>query len=299
MNNKTVLALGIAALATLAGTAYAYDSSQPEQPVQPVQPAKLLAVQPAATPAPVSETAAAATQAAVAVPAYAGIKDSMLNAVDNYRTVQGTFRYNFPAAESDLIIDFIVAEGEQAGSYVTVTNQATGKLVSETAVNGTFMQTLYQDAKKFHKAYVSLANIVNIDGPRETKDENGIPIFLYRGDAAFANTAQEVTFPQVYAFWLNDERQNYKVAEEEKLLGRAVTVIEGTFDAEMAKKHKATRFTMWIDSETGVLLKLQETDESGTIVGDLEVTAISFNQEVDRSKFSTETPDGYTDSRVR
>ncbi|WP_135552811.1 hypothetical protein [Paenibacillus cymbidii] len=110
MNNKTVLALGIAALATIAGTAYAYESSQPiqpVQPVQPVQPAKLLAVQPAATPAPVPETAAAATQAAVAVPAYAGIKNSMLNAVDNYRTVQGTFRYNFPAAESNLTIDFI------------------------------------------------------------------------------------------------------------------------------------------------------------------------------------------------
>lgn len=80
---------------------------------------------------------------------------------------------------------------------------------------------------------------------------------------------------------------------------RAVTVIEGTLDAEMAKKHKATLFKMWVDSETGILLKLEETNANGEFVSGVEVASITFNQAVSRSKFSTETPAGFADIRAR
>jgi outer membrane lipoprotein-sorting protein len=284
--NKIFLCLGILALFSIAGTVYAIDV---------LRPVIFPAIEFQSKTSPVDEDKDISNITLPTIPTYSSIKERMLNSIDNFNTVQGTFREIFSPIHLDQTIEFNVSEGNSPGSYVKVTDNLTEHTTEETSSDGKSLLTLYNKNQKFMKADTTKTITDKIKGPRVVKAETGETAYIYRTDPAFSNQATEVILPQAYAFWLNDETKNYKVTGEDILLDRKVTLIEGTHDVNLAKKHNATQFKMWVDSETGVLLKLIESNTKGEVTNSIEVSSITFNQNIDRSKFSTEPPKGYTD----
>jgi hypothetical protein len=213
----------------------------------------------------------------------------MLNAVDNFQTVKGSYRTIIKPLNVDESLYFEIAEGKNPGSYVKVTDNKTNT-VTEQRSDGQYI--LKQDKDKEYKKLKLSTNTGKPSGPRKTKSASGENVYINRVDPAISGPAQSVVLPQAYAFWLNDETNNYSIVGNETFLGRNATVIEGVHDQDMAIKHDATKFKLWVDSETGVLLKLIETNESGEVTNSVVAESIQFNIPLDSSEFSTQEPQG-------
>ncbi|WP_029097709.1 sigma-E factor regulatory protein RseB domain-containing protein [Brevibacillus thermoruber] len=225
----------------------------------------------------------------------AEIRDKMLNAIDYYTTIQGAYRIIQKPIGVDEVVEFDVSIGDTPGSYVKVKSNVTGKQ-SEHISNGETMIHLYEQ----EKAFVKQQKIKKVTkeskiqkGPRYYKDEEGIPVYKYRKDPSYAERAHDVIFPQAYGFWLY--RYPHEIVGTEQYLDRTAVVLEGTLSGTLAEKHRANTFKLWVDQETGVLLKLVETDDEGTVMNQMEVLRLSIDKGADTSKFQIIEPKGWKD----
>lgn len=268
MNKKLIIATTILATTLITGSVYATHKPK-EEPTN--LPHVMLA------PAPSNNKGIDDTP--FTIPYYDTIQDRMMNAVDNFKTIKGSYEIVINHLKVDENLYFEVVEGNNVGSYVKVTNNRTKK-VTEHKFDGTNLISIVNQ-KAVDKMSVKSIETGKPLGPRKTKTAKGEPVYINRVDPAFSGPAQDVILPQAYAFWLNDDTNNYQIIGEEDLLQRKVTVIEGVHDKEMAIKHNSTTFKLWVDNETGVLLKLIETNNEGEITNRIEATAIQFNGEID------------------
>ncbi|MBO8171252.1 MAG: hypothetical protein H0Z33_05075 [Bacillaceae bacterium] len=218
------------------------------------------------------------------------IQEKMLNAIDNYENIKGKFHIVHKELELDNMVEFEISEGDKPGSYVVVKG-TDGRILTEYRSDGKSFLFMDHLERKYQWEPVSNPGPIP-EGPRYFVDEKGQHIWITRPDPARAYSAHDVTFPQDYAFWLTDP-SNYKITGHEKYLGRDVAVIEGQNQPYMAKKHDAPYFKMWVDTETGVLLKLIATDKNNQVSNSIEVLSLAIDQGVDRTKFSTKAPEDW------
>jgi outer membrane lipoprotein-sorting protein len=161
----------------------------------------------------------------------------------------------------------------------------------EDVFDGEFFWSVVHNEKVYMKNKVSNQPLASFDKKeaRSFKNEKGEAVFVKRPNPAFSSSADDVIFPQDYAFWLTPA--NHKILGEEKLLDRPVTVIEGQHDDSiLAEKHQATHFKMWVDTKTGVLLKLVETNDKNEVTNSIEVLSIEFDKKADTAQLSAFTP---------
>ncbi|OYD08772.1 LolA family protein [Paludifilum halophilum] len=216
----------------------------------------------------------------------AEIQNKMLNAVDHYKDIQGSFEMQFSNINDKKEVEFTLSE-ENPGSYVKVTKKGGNEVVRKS--NGKSILKLNPQQKAYSKTSVSPSS--PIENPRHYKNEKGQNVFVHRQDPAWARTANEVTLPQNYAFWLTANES--EVVGYDTLLNRKVAVIKGKHDSYLQKKLGADTFKMWVDRQTGVLLKLEGTDSKGNVAYSIDVQDIQFNQGVNESQFTVDTPKGW------
>lgn len=217
----------------------------------------------------------------------ASIQKKMLDAIDNYQDIRGSFQVVFTNNRQNESVNFMVSEGSVPGSYVKITRKDGTVTVKKS--DGSSMIDMNQSKKTFTKKNITKAS--KPIGPRHYKDEKGQSVYVQRQDPAWANMAREVTHPQNYAYWLTSV--DNKIVGHKKLLNREVTVIEGKHDAYMSKKLGATTYKMWVDTKTGVLLKLEGKDSKGKVLYFIKVNDIKFNQGIDKTKFAIQEPKGW------
>ncbi|WP_397367392.1 sigma-E factor regulatory protein RseB domain-containing protein [Paenibacillus chitinolyticus] len=56
-----------------------------------------------------------------------------------------------------------------------------------------------------------------------------------------------------------------------------MTILEGTLSKEFSEKLLSTSFKLWIDTETGILLKLNAFNIDGVVINKIVVIDISFD----------------------
>lgn len=219
----------------------------------------------------------------------ASLQKKMLNAVDYYTDISGSFHSFSILDNQEKNVTFSVSQRNTTGSYVK-TKMKNGNIFEDKS-DGKSLVGLNHGKKSFTKSEVSQVNQSLLAGPRHFKNEKNEPVYIYRHDPAQAHSANVVTFPQQYAFWLSNS--DAKVVGYEKLFGRNISIIEGKHDSYMSKKLKATTYKMWIDTKSGVLLKLEGKDQNGKIAYFTKVTDIKFNQGVDKAEFVVNEPKGW------
>jgi hypothetical protein len=231
------------------------------------------------------------------IPYYATILDRMLDAVDNFSDVKGVYRQFDKSFGTDNTIRFEIEEGDHPGSYTTT--EKTGEEGNPQTINAFDGENLIQLQPK--EKIFRMDRFGNPpkkpEGPRFFKGPDGYNTWVGRGDPA-ESPAAEMILPSNYAFWTIDTetlKPTYQVTGHENFLGRDATIMEGNLDAYMGGKQKAKHYKYWVDSETGVLLKLELTNDSQEVVQSLEMCSITFNKGVDHSKFSAKAPEGWTD----
>lgn len=211
------------------------------------------------------------------------IKSKMLNAIHLYKDVQGSFKHVTP--NRNILVEFQVQEGENPYSYVKVKdkkNEVTKEILSDEET----ILTLYpqESAYKEIKKSAMKPEKVNQFASPSDKVKDGKTIKKLRPDPASTFDAQIVTYPQQIAFWLDDNEQNYEVTGNESFLDREATVIEGKLLDDLSQKFRAENFKMWVDTETGVLLKLITTTENGEETSLIEVQEIEFDKGIKKKK---------------
>jgi hypothetical protein len=80
------------------------------------------------------------------------------------------------------------------------------------------------------------------------------------------------------------------------LIGRAAAVVEGRHTGDLQDKLGATTFKMWVDDQTGVLLRLVGSDAEGNVAYHVTVQDIQFDRGVDRSHFRLAAPRNFADT---
>lgn len=211
----------------------------------------------------------------------------MLNSIDYYDYVAGEFDYNFIESYR---VKFEIEEDSTPGSRVTAEkNNLTfyEHVANETQIS--FADYSSQKVSSLSKTKDSKKPI----GPRVKKakglNNEEVNEYIYRVDPAAGNLAEVVTFPQEFAFWLNDESPNYRISGKEIYLNRNAVIVDGTVPADLSEKLSSDTFKFWIDSQTGVLLKALTFDKSGNITNSLVVNDITFNKkELTDGKFDVD-----------
>jgi len=198
------------------------------------------------------------------------IQQKMLNAIDHYRDVKGSYQISFRNNGQHDDVEFEISEAVP-GSYVKRSSRS-GEL-SEYRSDG-------QVGTRMKLRPSGLA----IGGPRHYYNELCEPVFVHRDDPAGAHAASDVALPQNYAFWLSDSEA--RIAGSEPVAGRRAIVIEGHHEPYLAAKLGASSFRMWVDEATGTLLKLEGSGTNGALVYAIHVKAIEFDRGVDVARFT-------------
>jgi len=218
-------------------------------------------------------------------PEVAAIQQKMLNAVDHYRDVRGSFHIEFANNGQSDDVGFEVSQANKS-SFVRVHNSR-GAVVEHVSNDGTVL-SLYPDKSAFRKARFFPRGAPK--EPRYFYNRKCQPVYVSRTNPAGAVVADEVVSPENYAFWLTSS--DSKVIRHEKVLGRDASVVLGHHDAYLRDKLGADTFKMWVDDATGVLLKLQGTDGAGRRVYFIDVDDIEFNTGVELRP-ATDAPRGW------
>lgn len=307
---KKILAmlLTLALVAAVGISAYAYTESLPKEPNPP-------------SPTPESETVSLPETEGNAIgeapeqeedaASFPGAQDEiiykMLNSVDYYTTAQVSFSALFPG--------FDVTQ-----EYTIETNLDTG--VSHQTCSDNFIQTRSADTREAYETYSdgtvvreynnldrTVRNLCAVEERRSLEeewpgaedryfiDENGDPHYRYRSNPTNSDMAGECLFPQVSAFAYLMDKDLWEIAGTTEYCGRECYSVEGTVNESYSEQIGADTFQMYVDRETGILLKLEARDGNGATVSSMTVSEISIDAPTTRSSFSYDMSkyEGYTE----
>jgi len=225
------------------------------------------------------------------------VQEKMLNAIDNFQTIKGTYHEIHSPSGADRTVSFQVREGKNPGSYTKVVDNRTGSVV-EVRADGNVLMFFDKTNNVFERNRIAKETFNKKNDKPRKFNKNGVTNYVYRQDPSTAILAQDVVFPQPYAFWLNEE-SGYQVLGNEMYLDRDATVMQGNFDSFMSQKRQATTFKMWVDTDTGVLLKLEESNGTNEIVNSITVTDLKINGTVEEKEFNTTPPTNAFDRSMK
>lgn len=214
----------------------------------------------------------------------------MLNSIDYFSTAKVSFSALFPGFDAEQ-------------NYTIETNIDTG--VSHQTCSDNFIQTYSAtDTAEAYETY-SDGNVIreynNLDrtfytvssiqercsateewgtSDRYYVDENGNPHYRYRSNPTNADMAGECLFPQVSAFAYLTDKNLWTVGENVNYCNRECYAISGSVNESYAAQIGAETFMMYVDRETGILLKLCAYDATGTPVSTMTVSEIQIDAPV-------------------
>jgi hypothetical protein len=200
-------------------------------------------------------------------PTIASLQQKMLNAVDNYKQIRGNYTSYFSNIASKETVQFIVDQAKKT-SKVSICDQS-GNTIEQITTATTIAK---RNAKNKPWQKQTIAKVSPTPSIRHYINLKGQAVFTLRPTTSYAS---DVTFPQNYAFWLRHASNH--IITDATLLGRPVTIVSGKHDAYFANKLKATEYKMWIDNETGVLLRLEGRNAQGKLSYFIHVNEIHIN----------------------
>lgn len=214
------------------------------------------------------------------------IYDRMLNTADYYSSLRGQYtctgrnsyvvEYALLAGERHVTAEKRISGGEMQMSYfdgvtserVLINRMARGESVA-TPLNSTYVNVQEKALMDFVPMVASRSRV--------QRDEDGVPTYYYREDLNMTYFCRESVCPQERVFGYLSDFDKWSVCGRETVAGRNCMVLRGTLSGDYAQKQAATSFAMWVDSETGILLKLETYDRAGQLTDSLTTTMVEIN----------------------
>lgn len=205
------------------------------------------------------------------------METSMLN--DGITTVEYQIDINSNVAYQSVIEDEQITSEtySQAGNMILVDN-----------LERTYMQNYLPTYTRSDTPYIPLES-------RITTGEDGIPCYFYRRNVTNCPLASYSVFPQEITYSYLKDFDKWKIEDNNATyLGRDCVKIVGTPAPYIAEKHSIDSFTMFVDSDTGILLYFQGT-LSGNVSRYMRVIECSFETKAPIKQFNLADYDGYSE----
>lgn len=184
------------------------------------------------------------------------IYSKMLNSIDNYNSLRLVFDTTM-IGDTELTIE-CQTNIDKGMSYQAV--YSGNELLRETSADGSKVSSLNHETKAYDadsRNVISRTDAYEIAlSERITTGEDGLPRYYYRQNATNCSYASYAMFPQEIAFSYLKDFELWEISGTEEYLGRTCVVIEGIPCDYIGEKHNIDSFVIYVDSDTGVLLKL-------------------------------------------
>lgn len=217
------------------------------------------------------------------------IYERMLNSVDYFNTVTVCFDLKMsadePAITCEIDTNLITGETYEASTSLDAgADRVNRSLASiERYSDGEYVTDYFNDDKTYR--------IVQSVEPRLLKEQeipegqprafigsnDKQPSYIYRADPTNSVWGSFCLFPQGLTFGYLTDFDLWDIKGTETYLDRECLVLSGQSNGSYKRKTGVNTFTMYVDSQTGILLKQEGWDESGNIVRSMTVNAISVD----------------------
>lgn len=206
---------------------------------------------------------------------------NMLNAIDNYNSVSGELIYYSSILEHNSKVTYDLKKSKD--NILILTEE-------DNNIDLNMLTKIYSDGKTY-KTINSLTNeesVYNVapvklmtekEKTKESRmylDENGDPCYVYRPEMGSVGTSGLSVNPEMIAMGFMGDFNNWDITGYETLLNRKCAVVEGIFNESYKNKMQAENFKIYIDAQTGILLKFSTFDNNGTVIESLETKNITI-----------------------
>lgn len=214
------------------------------------------------------------------------IQNKIVNSIDYFNSAEGSFTWYMEKSNTDMTIDYKVKIKDKPSSYEKITFKE--GVVIENLFDGKNKET-YNNKDKTYKT----GGVVLIDGDsskysiknRYYKSGDGTPGVYLRQDPSFMGYAKESLFNQNVALGFLEDQSKWDMKNGETFLGLDTVVINGTFSDYYSNKLKANTYKLWVEKNTGIILKMELYAENGDVVEKLDTTSIKLNCTIDDNAF--------------
>lgn len=240
------------------------------------------------------------------------IQTLMLNAIDHYRTVQGTFEYI--AADYHLLVDYQVDVSENPRSYEKVQsiketsdhytdtveseyelaiydgenlinyNSGSSDYKTTDVTKGSELVTTKVQTSKVTQEERNYLKGTTIKD-RVVVEEDGEKAFYFRVDPAYMGIAKTSLLPEDIAIGLLENKKNWEIIGKEEIAGVNTVVIKGKLEKYYADKWESESFKLNIDPGTGIMLVMETYDSSGKMKDLIRTHDIKIDEELDEKLF--------------
>ena len=194
------------------------------------------------------------------------IYDRMLNTEDFYKTLTGKYHRAYRCLGVDYTVEYQIVNGPKHLSYEIYKGKGNAQDVSY-CDGSTIKVVTTGDMIQPDKSELVRSNSMNPNAEKHNfvplvkatsrikTDSSNINTYYYRPDLNALNHSRESIVPQEMAFGYLSDFSKWSIAGQETVAGRNCFKIEGKLTGEYAQKLKAYSYTLWVDTETGILLK--------------------------------------------
>lgn len=216
------------------------------------------------------------------------IYHKMINTIDYFNTVQGSYiSKDNPSMDEDSIeYQCNISKGDGYTHYVSA-NQDIEYYASGNSVL-TVVDNIY-DTKEVEGLSPS-GDIVISDNDRIKRvEEDGENFYIYRNDPTnvfFANSYS--LFPQGLAFGYLADFELWNITGTTQYLNRDCVILEGTSNTEYGAKQGVSRFEMYVDIETGILLQYKGFDSNDNLYCYTITNEIGIDEPVEVKQYEEE-----------
>lgn len=221
------------------------------------------------------------------------IYNKMLNSIDYFNNLVLTM-------ETSMLNEGVTTVEYQIDINSNVSYQSViedGQITSETYSQAENMILVNNTEKTYMQNY--LPTYTRNDTPyiplesRITTGEDGIPCYFYRRNVTNCPLASYSVFPQEITYSYLKDFDKWEIEDNNvTYLGRDCVKIVGTPSPYIAEKHSIDSFTMFVDSDTGILLNFQGT-LNGNVSRYMRVTECIFEAKAPIKQFNLADYDGY------
>lgn len=224
------------------------------------------------------------------------LRNKIANSVDYFSSAQGTFRLYDKRIDSDVTVDYKVKLKGIPSSYEKETSK--DGTVVEATLNENKKAIFDNNSKTFRVGDVSISKEGtarnDIENRYTTASDGSSKVYL-RPDPLFLLYANESLFNQNLAVGILKDESKWSISAIEKYLDLDAAIIEGTLDNYYSVKFASTKYKIWVEKNTGIVLKTEWYDENGVITKKLETTSIKLNIPIDDKEMKKDIT-GYTES---
>lgn len=220
------------------------------------------------------------------------VYDKMLNTIDNFQSVKGAFIYNDYNKNIENQVEYKVKQGVNAKTYerLRISDGADFEALYEEENLNTFdnknMTMKVSLAKNLQKAGIK-DNVKEIKAKdRIITDAKGEKTCYYRQNTIYARYSKMSLFPQEITMGYLLDQNQWNIVKNDKYMNLDCIVIEGKLrDDNYSKKLNVKTFKMWVETNTGILLKYEGYSAAGKLSEKLETTDIKINVNINDNEF--------------